>query len=61
MNVLRSRANPRVRRWHRLDGRLAANPELFTPNGRPQRDAIQSRFKADLAALYDHPQEAVMT
>lgn len=51
----------RVRRWRRLEGRLAADPELFTPNGRPQRDAIQARYKADLAALYDHPQEAVKT
>jgi len=51
----------RVRGWHRLGGRLTADPELFTPNGRPQRDVIQSRFRAALAALYDHPQEAVMT
>jgi len=42
----------RVRRWHRLEGRLAAHPDLYTANGRPRRDAIQTRFEAPLAALY---------
>jgi hypothetical protein len=49
----------RVRRWYRLAGRLAANPEFFTPNGRPRRDVIHSRFQAPLAALYTNPEEAV--
>lgn len=41
-----------IKRWLCLDQPLGAQPELLTANGRPRRDAIAARYRAELESLY---------
>lgn len=42
----------RVARWHRLTQGLSGDPELWSDNGRPRREAIARRYGQQIAELY---------
>jgi long-chain acyl-CoA synthetase len=42
----------RIARWTCVEQPLSAEPGLLTSNGRPRRDAIAERYRAQLEALY---------
>jgi long-subunit acyl-CoA synthetase (AMP-forming) len=45
----------RVNNWHRLEKNLTVREGLITPNGRPKRDAIFTRYSRVINALYATP------
>lgn len=47
----------RIHAWHRLASPLDSADGLLTSNGRPRRDAIATRYAAQIAALYRPRQE----